>query len=65
MKTTRSDSKSKRPWGIRFDLAYDSGGEEWTQYYRTKIGARISAWFQNYVASWGGTAIMFDNRKKE
>lgn len=43
-------------WRVDFDLAYDGGGSSWTQYYRTKIGARISMLWNCHVASWGGSA---------
>jgi len=54
---------SDRPWGIKFDLIYDGGSDKWTQYYRTKIGARISAWWKYHISSWGGSANLFDNRR--
>jgi len=45
-------------WQVKFiGLAYDGGGyASWTQYYRTKIGARISMFWNLYVSSWGGIA---------
>lgn len=48
-------------WRVDFqNLAYDGGGSEsWTQYYRTKIGARISRWWNLHVSSWGGMAILY------
>jgi hypothetical protein len=53
-----------RPWGVTFSLAYDGGGEEWTQYYRTKFGRRVSIIWHKYIASWGGTAVPFTNKKE-
>lgn len=56
--------QSYRPWGVEYQLIYDGGGvERWTQYYRTKIGAYISAWWNYYIGSWGGNISLFDNRK--
>lgn len=52
---------SDRPWGVKFDLAYDGGGSRWTGYYRTRLGARISAWWHYHIASWGGSAVLFKN----
>lgn len=52
-----------RPWGVRFDLAYDGGGDAWTQFYRTKLGARISILWNKHIASWGGTAVLFENKE--
>lgn len=45
-------------WRVDFDsLAYDGGGSEsWTQYYWTKIGARLSMFWHLNLASWGGRA---------
>jgi hypothetical protein len=45
-------------WRVDFkNLAYDGGGSgSWTQYYRTKIGARISMFWNLYISSWGGDA---------
>lgn len=53
----------ERPWGVHYLLAYDDGPDAWTQYYRTKIGARISAFLHYHIRSWGGRAVLFDNRK--
>lgn len=52
-----------RPWFVAYDLIYDNGFGRWTQYYRTQIGARISAWWKFNISSWGGSAILYDNRK--
>lgn len=45
-------------WRVDFtNLAYDGGGlESWTQYYWTKLGARISMFWNLHIASWGGSA---------
>lgn len=59
-------SRLTRSWGVKFDLAYDGGGRgTWTQYYRTKLGARISMFWHKEVASWGGSAVLFKNPDKE
>lgn len=47
------------PWGVRFDLAYDGGGEGWTEYYRTKLGALLSIVRHKWFTSWGGSAVLF------
>lgn len=55
-----------RPWYVVYSLIYDLGDhDEWTQYYRTKIGAQISALIHYHIRSWGGTFMLVDNRKKE
>jgi len=53
--------KSNRKWRIEYDLAYDGGGEEWVGYYRTRLGAKISAFWNVHVSSWGGSAILINN----
>jgi hypothetical protein len=53
----------KRRWGVTYNLTYDGGSGEWVWYYRTKLSARIFAWWHVYIGSWGGTAVRFDNRK--
>jgi hypothetical protein len=52
--------KSHRRWRIEYDLAYDGGGGRWNGYYRTQLGARICAFLNLYVLSWGGGAILHD-----
>lgn len=47
-------SKENRAWMVRYNgLVYDSGRASWTQYYHTKTGARISAFFHVRFKSWG------------
>jgi len=53
-----------RPWRVEYDLAYDGGGSSWTAYYRTRWGAKFSAWWNVHVSSWGGSAVLFDNKKE-
>lgn len=55
-KPRRYRDHSDRPWRVDYDLAYDGGGSQFSQYYRTKFGARFSIWRQMHVASWGGSA---------
>lgn len=54
---------SDRRWHVRYDLAYDGGGETWWGYYRTRKGAKFSAFFNVKIRSWGGTAFLFDTKK--
>lgn len=54
-----------RPWVVHYDLAYDGGGDSWDGYYRTKFGAKISAWWNYHIASWGGSAILEHRGKEE
>lgn len=41
---------------VEYSLTYDNGTSEWTGYYRTLWGAKISAWSHVHIRSWGGTA---------
>lgn len=47
---------TERPWRVDYSLAYDGGGSSFSQWYRTRRGARISAWWHMHVRSWGGSA---------
>lgn len=49
-------------WRVDFhNLAYDGGGSQsWTQYYRTKLGALFSKFWNLHVSSWGGDAHLID-----
>lgn len=52
----RELGKKMRTWRIEYDLIYDGGNGEWVGYYRTYIGARIAAYWNVWIASWGGSA---------
>ena len=55
-------NKSGRRYKIHYYLVYDGGGGEWDGYYRTYLGARIAAWYNEYIGSWGGSATLIDQR---
>lgn len=55
--------KSHRPLRVEYDLAYDFGGSAWTGYYRTRWGAKIAAFVNLHITSWGGTARMYRQEK--
>lgn len=46
----------KRSYWVAYDLIYDGGGAVWIGYYRTRTGAKVAAWWNVHVSSWGGTA---------
>lgn len=52
-KTDRSNYR------VHYDVAYDGGGSEFDEYYKTKLGARISAFFHLHFRSWGGSAELY------
>ena len=49
-----------RRWRVDYDLAYDGGGGSWSGHYRTRLGARIAAFLNVHVLSWGGSAWLHD-----
>lgn len=58
-KRRRARKKRVANYRVEYDLAYDGGGSAFEEYYRTKIGARISAFFHLHVRSWGGSADLY------
>lgn len=55
------DYPTRGGWGVHFDLAYDGGGNGvWTQYYRTRLGARLSRFWHRSIVSHGGNAVLFE-----
>lgn len=45
---------------VRYHLIYDGGGGEWDGYYRTRLGARVAIFWNRHVASYGGSAILYE-----
>jgi len=56
--------RSHLPWKVEYDLAYDGGGSRWSQYYRWYWQARLMAFLNYHVFSWGGSAVLYDNRSR-
>ena len=44
---------------MHYDLAFDGGGSAFDEYYRTMVGARISAFFWLHFRSWGGSSTLY------
>lgn len=58
-KKQNQERKYHRPWRVDYELAYEGGDLGcWSGYYRTYTGARIAAFWNQYFASYGGTAIL-------
>lgn len=57
------DPRLDRPWRIDYELGYDTGWVRFSQYYRTLFGARWSAFWHVKFRSWGGSALLFRNRR--
>lgn len=53
---------SERRYRVRYSgMAVDGGGSvSWVGYHRTRIGARIAAWWGQHVTTWGGTVTITD-----
>lgn len=51
----------KKRWQVEYiDMVYDGGGcSSWSQFYRTKLGARLSRFLHLYIRSWGGKANLY------
>ena len=49
-----------RKYRVAYDLAYDGGSSKWDGLYRTLVGARLAIFWNRKVASWGGTAVLYD-----
>lgn len=45
-------------WMVEYDLAYDGGGSRWKGYYRAKWWAKVCAFYNVRIGSWGGTAVL-------
>jgi hypothetical protein len=54
-----------RRWRVDYDLAYDFHSGEWSGYYPTRPIARIAAWWNVHVSSWGGSAVLVDQILEE
>lgn len=51
---------SKANYRVRYDLAFDGGGSSFDEYYRTRWGARVAAFFWVHFRSWGGSADLYN-----
>ena len=57
----KREARQLRRWRMEYDLIYDGGGSAFAVHYRTKLGARWSAFWHMHVRSWGGSAQLFDS----
>lgn len=53
-----------RRFHVRYDLAYDGGGDTWTGYYHTPLIARLAIFYNMRIASYGGKAVLVDTRPR-
>lgn len=52
---------SDRRWRVDYELIYDYGGSgKWTAYYATRAHAKLAAFWNVRIASWGGSAVLTD-----
>lgn len=61
-KERKAKDRSHLRYRLDCDLAYDGGGSRWSSYHKTKIGAKISAWYHYHIASWGGSIDLVDQQ---
>jgi hypothetical protein len=55
----RAKQKARANYRVHYNVAYDGGGSEFDEYYKTKLGARIATFFHLHVRSWGGSAELY------
>ena len=61
----RHKKKARAHFRVLYDLAYDGGGSIFDEYYKTELGARVSAFFHLHFRSWGGSAELYPYPPKE
>lgn len=62
-KERRAERRWHRRWCVDYTLSYDGKTVGWMKFYRTELGARISAYWNVKVASDGGTAELVDRKR--
>lgn len=55
----REKRMARANYRMEYDLAYDGGGSTFSEYYKTELGARVSAFFHLHFRSWGGSAELY------
>lgn len=55
-----------RRWRVDYEnMVYEGGfGASWSGFHRTYVGARIAAWWNQNIASYGGTVTLTDQRER-
>jgi len=61
----RQKKMARSHFRMNYDLAYDGGGSVFDEYYKTELGARISAFFHLHFRSWGGSAELYPHPAPE
>ena len=51
--------KRRAQFVVEYNLAYEGGGGRWNGYYKTYWGARLAAFKEVHISSWGGSAELF------
>lgn len=51
--------RNKANFRVYYSLAYEGGGTDWVGYYRTYFGARVAAFWNLHISSYGGTAKIY------
>ncbi len=61
-KAKRKRQHPERRYRVRYDLAYEGGGSQWDGYYRSLVGASVAIFYNMNIASYGGSAKLYDRR---
>lgn len=59
------DYHLEREWIVDYALVYDDGVHEWSHGYHFKWWAKYCAWWNYHISSYGGSAILRLNGKRE
>lgn len=61
-KERRTERRWHRRWCVDYKLSYDGETVSWMKFYRTELGARVSAFWNVQLNSDGGTAELVDRK---
>lgn len=57
----KQQRREQRRWSVEYDLLYDGGSSQWTGWYRSRATARMCAYWNVNIGSWGGSAHLIDH----
>lgn len=54
-------------WAVRYEHMVYEGGvcASWTGYYRSRLAARVAAWYHQTLASYGGDSVEIIDQRHE
>lgn len=62
-KVSKTKDTSHRRWKVDYNLTYDYYTDEFTLYYNKYLWMRLCVFYNVKIASWGGSAILTDQKK--